>query len=221
MKGLGLKINRTVIISSILLITLIYHLITNSQTTIQSKRNGDLYPITQDNIAKGSASSSATGNGSGNGSGNLHLETTPFMPKMENATLKAELGRSTWKLFHTILGRYPENPNENERKQLNTFIGSLAQVYPCGDCARHFIKVLNENPPQLNSRKNAAMWGCYVHNIVNRRLGKEIYDCTTILDDYDCGCGEDTNEFDDLEIKESRDHLDSIKIETVEERVGG
>lgn len=119
------------------------------------------------------------------------ITDTPFMPKMENATLKAELGRASWRLFHTVLARYPQKPSATEQSTLVQYLNLFAQVYPCGDCARHFIVLLRDNPPQVSSRKAAAMWGCMVHNLVNKRLEKPQYDCTTVLEDYDCGCGGD------------------------------
>lgn len=35
------------------------------------------------------------------------------------------------------------------------------------------------------------MWGCYVHNIVNQRLGKPEFNCEEIGDAYDCGCADE------------------------------
>jgi FAD-linked sulfhydryl oxidase len=32
---------------------------------------------------------------------------------------------------------------------------------------------------------------CFVHNKVNERLGKPIFDCAHLDDEYDCGCGDD------------------------------
>lgn len=154
---------------------------------------------------------------------------TPFMPKMANETLKAELGNASWKLLHTILSRYPDEPTTDQKSHLKSYINSFAQVYPCGDCARHFIKLLGKYPPQLNSRKNAAVWGCFIHNKVNERLNKDIYDCTTILEDYDCGCGTDEeapdNTLNGKTIKDFVDdtdiHLKGIKIETSEDNIAG
>lgn len=64
--------------------------------------------------------------------------------------------------------------------------------YVCsGECAEHFGKVLAKYPPQVSSRSAAAMWGCYVHNIVNKRLDKPEFNCENIGDAYDCGCGDE------------------------------
>lgn len=138
---------------------------------------------------------------------------TPFMPKMANETLKAQLGNAAWKLFHTILARYPDAPTKQEQTTLALYIQLFAQVYPCGDCARHFQQLLANYPPQTTSRKSAALWGCHIHNKVNDRLQKPEYDCTTILEDYDCGCGSDEKLEDKTLGNESMDHLREIKVD--------
>lgn len=38
------------------------------------------------------------------------------------------------------------------------------------------------------------MWGCHVHNQVNRRLKKAEFDCARVGEAYDCGCGEEGEE---------------------------
>lgn len=65
-----------------------------------------------------------------------------------------------------------------------------------GECAQHFSKILEKFPPQVSSRSAAAAWGCHVHNEVNQRLHKDIFDCSKIGDFYDCGCA-DTEEDED------------------------
>jgi len=112
-------------------------------------------------------------------------------PKLENATLKAELGRASWKLFHTMMARFPEKPSADDSLALKNYIHLFARLYPCGECAAHFRKLLQKYPPQVNSRNNAAGWACLVHNEVNRRLKKADFDCSKIGDFYDCGCGDE------------------------------
>lgn len=71
------------------------------------------------------------------------------------------------------------------------YVRLFARLYPCGDCASHFQKLLEKYPPQVSSRRAAAGWACFVHNQVNERLGKAEFDCNNIGDFYDCGCGEE------------------------------
>lgn len=115
----------------------------------------------------------------------------PIMEHLANETIKAELGRASWKLFHTILAQYPVKPTENERETLSSYIYLFSRVYPCGQCAEHFQKMLKKYPPQTSSREAASQWGCFVHNVVNERLKKPIFDCNEISDKYNCGCGPD------------------------------
>jgi FAD-linked sulfhydryl oxidase len=115
----------------------------------------------------------------------------PIMGKMTNQTIRAELGRAAWKVFHTILAQYPENPTAEERKTLDTYIHLFSRVYPCRECAEHFQVLLQQFPPQLSSRESASQWGCHVHNQVNKRLEKPTFNCMDISDKYACGCAED------------------------------
>jgi FAD-linked sulfhydryl oxidase len=114
-----------------------------------------------------------------------------IMPKLANETAKAELGRATWKYFHTVMARFPEKPTAEESSTLKTYIHLFQRLYPCGECSEHFRKILDKFPPQTSSRSAAAVWACHVHNEVNKSLGKEVWDCSKIGDFYDCGCAED------------------------------
>ncbi|KAI4592044.1 hypothetical protein KJ359_011993 [Pestalotiopsis sp. 9143b] len=115
-------------------------------------------------------------------------------PKLENATLKAELGRAAWKVLHTMMARFPDEPSQDDQLALKSYIQLFARLYPCGDCARHFQGLLKQYPPQVSSRNAAAGWACFVHNQVNERLEHEIFDCAKIGDFYDCGCGDEGKE---------------------------
>lgn len=104
---------------------------------------------------------------------------------------RAELGRASWRLFHTMMARFPEKPSADDSLALKTYIQLFARLYPCGDCASHFQQLLKKYPPQVSSRNAAAGWACFVHNQVNQRLKKPEFDCVKIGDFYDCGCGDD------------------------------
>jgi len=114
-----------------------------------------------------------------------------IMSKLENATAKAELGRATWKLIHTMTLRYPEKPTQDERDALSSYFHLLSRLYPCGECAMEFQQLLKSHPPQTSSRRAASLWLCSVHNHVNERLGKEQFDCAHLDETYDCGCGDE------------------------------
>ncbi|KAI1435326.1 ERV/ALR sulfhydryl oxidase domain-containing protein [Xylaria sp. CBS 124048] len=119
------------------------------------------------------------------------LEGGSIAPKLENATAKAELGRASWKLFHTMMARFPEKPSEEDSLALKTYIQLFARLYPCGECASHFQQLIKKYPPQVGSRNAAAGWACHVHNQVNKRLKKPEFRCDKIGEFYDCGCGDE------------------------------
>ncbi|KAL1957854.1 hypothetical protein VTO42DRAFT_5419 [Malbranchea cinnamomea] len=111
--------------------------------------------------------------------------------KLGNETIKAELGRSTWRFLHTMMAQYPDEPSLEEQETLRSFIYLFARLYPCGECAAHFQEHLAKYPPQVSSRSAAAGWLCFIHNEVNKMLKKDEFDCNKIGDFYDCGCGHD------------------------------
>lgn len=53
-----------------------------------------------------------------------------------------KLGRSTWKLLHTIAATYPNNPSEEVQFNIQQFIRLLPKVYPCKICADDFAEML-------------------------------------------------------------------------------
>ncbi|KAI0482675.1 ERV/ALR sulfhydryl oxidase domain-containing protein [Xylariaceae sp. FL0804] len=161
---------------------------TTTTTTTGSKGTGSAYKVPESGVKE----TTTTGQ-------KFAFESIPddiltggsIAPKLENATAKAELGRASWKLFHTMMARFPETPTEEDSLALKTYIQLFARLYPCGDCASHFQKLITKYPPQTGSRNSAAGWACYMHNLVNERLQKPTFDCNNIGDFYDCGCGDE------------------------------
>lgn len=104
---------------------------------------------------------------------------------------RAELGNAAWKLLHTTMAKFPDKPTDDDSTALKSYIYLFARLYPCGECGRHFQQILAKFPPQVASRSTAAAWACHVHNEVNKRLKKKLFDCSKIGDFYDCGCAEE------------------------------
>lgn len=113
------------------------------------------------------------------------------MSAMGNATLKAELGRSTWHLLHTMTVKYPLEPTKAEQQQYLDFIDLFSRLYPCGECAEHFRRLLKKHPPRVGSRDEVIIWLCDVHNLVNERLNKPIVDCSKVKEMWKCGCADE------------------------------
>ena len=58
------------------------------------------------------------------------LKGDAIMGKIGNETVKAELGRAAWKLFHTTMAKFPDKPSQDEQTALFSYIHLFARLYP-------------------------------------------------------------------------------------------
>eukprot|EP00471_Norrisiella_sphaerica_P003396 CAMPEP_0184478942 /NCGR_PEP_ID=MMETSP0113_2-20130426/825_1 /TAXON_ID=91329 /ORGANISM="Norrisiella sphaerica, Strain BC52" /LENGTH=187 /DNA_ID=CAMNT_0026856889 /DNA_START=120 /DNA_END=683 /DNA_ORIENTATION=+ len=91
---------------------------------------------------------------------------------------RKELGRSTWALLHTMAAYYPEEPSKAMQKDMEQFMRLAAKLYPCGYCSDTTTQEMGWNPPRVQSREELSQWLCEIHNEVNDRLGKPLFDCS-------------------------------------------
>jgi hypothetical protein len=119
-----------------------------------------------------------------------HTVLKPEDSKKPLTQTKEELGRHTWALLHSIAASIPSIPTEEDKLAINSFLTSLAHIYPCKVCSKHFKEMLNDMPIKNKSREEFVYYICDLHNKVNVRLGKPIYDCKKTFDIWggDCGC---------------------------------
>merc|ERR1712032_426784 len=90
---------------------------------------------------------------------------------------KEEIGRHSWALLHSMAAAAPNIPSEEQKQFYKNFLFSLAEVYPCKICAKHLKQMLTDIPFRYKSREELVYYLCELHNDVNKRLNKEIYDC--------------------------------------------
>ncbi|GMN37857.1 hypothetical protein TIFTF001_007152 [Ficus carica] len=100
--------------------------------------------------------------------------------KSAGPVLKEELGRASWTFLHTLAARYPDKPTRQQKKDVKELMAILSRMYPCKECADHFKLILRENPVQVGSHAEFSQWLCYVHNLVNRSIGKPVFPCERI-----------------------------------------
>ncbi|ESK97885.1 augmenter of liver regeneration [Moniliophthora roreri MCA 2997] len=89
-----------------------------------------------------------------------------------------ELGRATWTFLHSTAAYYPTKPTPTQRANMISLIRALPLFYPCHVCADDFGEDLKRNPPDVSGREGLSRWLCERHNEVNRKLGKEVFDCS-------------------------------------------
>jgi hypothetical protein len=87
-------------------------------------------------------------------------------------------GPHGWKFLHYITLGYPKHPT-NEHKQLyKNFIEHFKYVIPCSICGNHFREHLKIHPITdeiLSDRIKFIEWGINMHNEVNIKNQKKIY----------------------------------------------
>lgn len=87
------------------------------------------------------------------------------------------LGHATWTFLHTTAAYYPERPTPTQRANMLSLIRSLPVLYPCSHCASDFEEDMKAHPPDVSGRVALSRWLCERHNEVNKKLGKEAFDC--------------------------------------------
>jgi FAD-linked sulfhydryl oxidase len=61
-------------------------------------------------------------------------------------------------------------------------VSALPVLYPCHHCAEDLGEDLKANPPDVSSGERLSKWLCGMHNNVNRKLGKDEFDCSKVFE---------------------------------------
>lgn len=89
-----------------------------------------------------------------------------------------------WSLIHYVALGYPEQPTFDIITKYRNFFISLANVIPCEKCKTHYKQMIDKNPPQLHNKDSLFKWTVDIHNIVNKRLNKNIFTLNQAYDKY-------------------------------------
>jgi hypothetical protein len=86
-------------------------------------------------------------------------------------------GPPFWFFLHTVAYYYPDVNvvNQTAKRKYYDFIMNLPLFIPDPDMARFFSQMLDDYPvtPYLDCRDSFTRWVNYMHNRMNRMLGKE------------------------------------------------
>ena len=76
---------------------------------------------------------------------------------------KQEIGRNTWALLHSMAASYPNEPTDEDKKQITNFMYGLANLFPCKICGGHLLKMLKKEGVKANSREELVNYICKIH----------------------------------------------------------
>lgn len=88
-----------------------------------------------------------------------------------------ELGNSGWNILHSSAAVYPYRPTRAQQTAMRNFIYSWSELYACEWCAYHMRDYVKQHPPMVSDKFAVTRYVCELHNEVNERIGKDVYDC--------------------------------------------
>ena len=100
---------------------------------------------------------------------------------------KDELGRNTWSFLHTMAATYPEKPSVEQQADMRSFVYLFSKFYPCWYCAKDLQEDLKTDIPDTSSQSAFAQWMCRIHNTVNKKLAKPLFDCKKVDERWKTG----------------------------------
>lgn len=95
-----------------------------------------------------------------------------------------------WMTLHSVALSYSEVPTDSEKLLMSKWLDLFRDTITCVHCREHFTNMLakyrNFNPTFLNSRQSLVIATFRMHNAVNKRLTKPIYntvaECVSTLE---------------------------------------
>lgn len=91
-------------------------------------------------------------------------------------TIPADIwGPHYWFVFHTLCYAYPERPNKIAKKKMYDFVQNIPFIIPHLGISDYFTKILDKYPVSsyLDNRKDLMKWFHFIHNEINRSIGKD------------------------------------------------
>ena len=95
-------------------------------------------------------------------------------------------GPHFWFTLHSVSFFYPENPTDTDMRIHKEFYESFVHVLPCEECRNHYRMLLTKYPIEghLSCRESLSRWVVFLHNNVNKKIGKPILEYQTVVENY-------------------------------------
>jgi len=105
-------------------------------------------------------------------------------------------GKYFWYTIHLTALGYSEKPTFEDKIAYKSFYESIGKVLPCKKCtinfARHFAD-MPIDPYLIHGKRKLFDWTVYLHNTVNKELGKPQWNTDYAWDFYKTMCKNGTN----------------------------
>ena len=99
---------------------------------------------------------------------------------------KDELGRATWKKIHGDIAGLPKDANPDKVKKIMANTYEMIKEYPCMDCRDDGVKFADKlNWTNTESRSDAMLKSWELHNMVHKKMGKDLFSYQDFQNEYD------------------------------------
>lgn len=101
---------------------------------------------------------------------------------------KSKAGPAYWGTIHNTVSKYPDNPTEDDKKKMASFLEYLISNFVCESCIVDSQEYMKEHKIDYSSKAALSRYFCDFHNYVNRKLNKEVVDCDFTVHDTCPSC---------------------------------
>lgn len=106
-----------------------------------------------------------------------------------------EWGPSAWKFLHMVTFGYPQDPDNNTKDHYKQLFSYLRYTLPCSHCRNSYTEIYKYIciDQYLDSREGLTFWLFIVHNLVNRKLERELSNYEDVViqyENYRARCGD-------------------------------
>jgi hypothetical protein len=95
-------------------------------------------------------------------------------------------GPQYWFFMHTVGYSYPKKPNETTRRKYYDLIMNMPLFIPDPEIGKTFSNMLDKYPvtPYLGNKVDFQKWLHFIHNKVNKKIGKPQISIQQAYNDY-------------------------------------
>ena len=112
---------------------------------------------------------------------------TTNTPKIKKREYDSRVwGPPFWFFIHTIAMNYPDRANDVTKRKYYDFIQNLPLFIPNVEMGNRFSRLLDKYPvtPYLDKRESFIRWTIFIHNKINKIVGKSEMDLEDAIDKY-------------------------------------
>ena len=81
-------------------------------------------------------------------------------------------GRKLWYIIHYLANKFDDKYIDD----FQMFFFSLKYLIPCPVCKKHYEDMINSDYKiNFNTKEECVTWAFNIHNVVNKRIGNNIY----------------------------------------------